>query len=343
MHKSSELGFVIDGSHLSKLKYFNLDGLETQTVFVWVESREDKRFWRSLLKDNNNYKFEIKLPDQFLSVDGKAATGCKRLMAMLDRKEVTLSKHNIFCIDDDGSFLSSFCNEYEDKINKKHIYTTKIFSIDNAFLVPMHVDRVLANISACELNKLVLKPSDLIEALSCSSHDTVALLSYANVITPQAAETLRNGLHSAIQRLKLIDFEVPLAESAVYQEYLGTLNSLNESIKTNFINAGFEGKFEAYESKLLSIGLNRSNAFLFIRGHDVFDMIISVADRMSKHLKRQEEVRIKGIYQNPGDVVKALKNEWAEFASTLKQCFYYTSLEVEFLADTVTELSEQYS
>lgn len=136
MDESSELGFVISSHDIEKLRLFNSDASECQTVIAWVESLADKKFWGLYLKDNEKYKFHLKIGFDHVSPDGLIATGCKRLLALKSRGEIVLGKNNIFCLDSDYSFLASLHQPME-HMPCDHIYYTNIHSIENAFIHPL--------------------------------------------------------------------------------------------------------------------------------------------------------------------------------------------------------------
>jgi len=340
MLSSSEFGFVIDAIDIEKLKYFNSDGSERETVMVWVESRADKRFWSVFLPDSDRYSFDLKIADEFVSEDGVVATGCKRLMALKNKKEIILGKHNIFCLDSDDDFLVSL---YDPAIRAGHghIYYTNIHSIDNAFLHPSHADRVLENLTACRLVSLKFKPSDLLNEFSSDVLEMVKLLSFSLKYMPDVGIPFRKELQCEMASLKTIEIDQPLSTSEIYQQFQTKISDLITNLQTE-IEKSEKQRYTEFEKVVMGAGLNRSNAYLFIRGHDMFEMVVSIFERISKDLRGREVTRIKKAYAKPGDAINAVHKEWSEFGHSLKISFYTANLKIDFFCETLDSIQRDY-
>lgn len=341
MLENSDFGFVISSSDIEKLKYFNSDGSERQTIIVWVEARADKRFWGVILADNERYTFDLKTADEFVSEDGTAATGCKRLIALKNKGDLILGKNNIFCLDSDDDFLVSIF----DPVNKPpcdYVYYTNIHSIENAFIHPDHADRVLENLTACRLTALSFKPSDLLSEFSVDVFEMVKLLSFSLTYTPEIGLVFRNKLQEQMTSLKMIEIDEPLSTSEKYLKFRSNISDLIKQLRLQ-ISKTEEDRYINFEKAVIDAGLNATNAYLFIRGHDMFEMVVSIFERISKDLRRREIDRIKETHKNPGDAIKAVHNEWVEYGESLKTGFYTANLRIDFLSDTLDIIKRDYA
>ncbi|WP_448695678.1 DUF4435 domain-containing protein [Pseudomonas moraviensis] len=341
MLENSDLGFVLSSSDIEKLKYFNSDGSDRQTVVVWVEARADKRFWGVILNDNEKYSFDLKTADEFVSVDGKTATGCKRLLSLKNNGDLVLGKNNIFCLDSDDDFLVSIFDP-DHSARCDYIYYTKIHSIDNAFIHPGHADRVLENLTACRLTALCFKPSDLLSEFSFDAFEMVKMLSFSLKYLPETGIVFRSKLQEQMTSLKTIEINEPLSTSKIYLDFRSGMSGLVQQLRSE-ISKSEEDRYIDFEKIIVNAGLNKTNAHLFVRGHDMFEMVVSIFERISKDLRSREIARIKSVNKNPRDAIKAVHNEWVDYGDSLKTGFYTANLEIDFLSETFDILKRDYA
>jgi hypothetical protein len=341
MLENSELGFVLSSSDIEKLKYFNSDGSDRQTVVVWVEARADKRFWGIILTDNEKYSFDLKMADEFVSQDGKSGTGCKRLLALKNNGDLVLGKNNIFCLDSDYEFLVSIFDPTH-KVECDYIYYTKIHSIDNAFIHPDHADRVLENLTACRIATLCFKPSDLLSEFSLDAFEMVKLLSFSLKYLPETGMVFRSKLQEQMASLKTLEINEPLSTSTIYLNFRSSISVLIQQLRSE-ISKSEDERYINFEKTIIDAGLNKSNAHFFVRGHDLFEMIVSIFERISKDLRNREIARIKALNNNPRDAIKAVHNEWVSYGDSLKTGFYTANLEIDFLSETFDTLRRDYA
>ncbi|WP_341521869.1 DUF4435 domain-containing protein [Pseudomonas sp. G.S.17] len=339
MTTALEFGFIIESGDIEKLKFFNSDGTDRETVVVWVESRADKRFWSPILLDNDNYRFDLKIADDHISADARVATGCKRLMALRERGEIVLGKNNIYCLDSDEGFLISiFDRSVQDH---HHIYYTNIHSIENAFLYPAYADRIFEAVSARRLNDLSVKPSELLGEVSADTFEVIKLISFSLRYVPPVGLKLREDLYEALNRLKNIDVTLSIANSTDYSAFKEAVLEISAAAHRAIIPMNKES-YLLFDQALTAAGFSKTNAYLFLRGHDIFETTVCIFNRLSKTMKAQEIAKVKELYANPKSSINAIHNEWDDYGSSLRVGFCASNFEIPFFSQTCKALTQNY-
>ncbi|WP_122521628.1 DUF4435 domain-containing protein [Pseudomonas viridiflava] len=335
-----EIGFVISSHDIEKLRLFNSDASERETVIAWVESLADKKFWGLYLKDNERYKFHLKIGSDHDSQDGLIATGCKRLLALKNRGEIVLGKNNIFCLDSDYNFLVSLHQPLEN-MPCDHIYYTNIHSIENAFLNPIHTDETLVNVTASRLTDLTLRPSEIITAVGHDTFELVKLISFSMAHDPETAIDFNKSLLKEITALKMTEIDEPLSNSVIYKKFKLKISELTEELLNKTL-AKPGNNYSEYEQAIRSAGVNSENAYLFIRGHNLYEMVVTVCEKISKSIRSAEIAKIKIRHAKPQEAVNAVHNEWQNYGASLKSGYFTANLRIEFLCNTYESLQGHY-
>ena len=341
MLSHSEFGFTVSSSDIQKASLFNIDGSDRNVVLVWVESLEDKIFWGACLPRLDSIQFDIKIADDIDASDGKAATGCTRLFSLRDIGDLNLGTNLIFCLDSDDRFLARLFPP--SAVTEAHIYYTNVYSIENAYLDKLHADRTFESVAACSVRDLTLCPSQLLACISKAVHKTILLLAFTleNFDYHLVGHCKANFL-SAISKIGAMDSDIEVEKSEIFSEFKKTLEDVNCELLQNIYDHGLEQLYSEFSTAASSNLIDESNAYLFVRGHDLFNSVTRVFETANKKRKNDEIARVAQKHKGAQDVINAVKNNWKDFGGALKTGFYAATPNVPFFERTITRITEDY-
>ncbi|TWD49468.1 DUF4435 domain-containing protein [Pseudomonas sp. SJZ131] len=343
MLSDSEYGFVISSDDIQKASMFNIDGSDRVTVLVWVESREDKRFWRACLPKIEGVHFDLKIASQATASDEKKANGCTRLLALRAIGDLIPGHNLIFCLDSDERFLSELYRA-GGVSTEAHIYYTNVYSIENAILHGAHADRVFEAVTACSIRELHYCPSQFLNKVSAAVYNTVLLLAFSlNSFDYSLVGKFKRDFLAAIANVGAMDLETDIDDSVVFLGFKAALAEINRELVLNIYNCGAEQQYSNFMVSVSDELVNEANAYLFVRGHDLFNSFVRVFETVNKKLKRDEVSLVAQLHNGARDMMNAVRNEWAEFGGALKYGFYAATPPVPFFERTVNRIKTDYS
>lgn len=343
MLSDSEYGFVISSVDIEKASLFNIDGSDRSTVMVWVESREDKRFWRACLPKIEGVKFDLKIASQATASDGKKANGCTRLLSLRAIGDLVLGHNLIFCLDSDERFLSEL---YRDGgvSTEAHVYYTNVYSIENAILHGAHADRVFEAVTACSVQDLSYCPSQLLERVSAAVYNTVLLLAFSlSSFDYSLVGRFKKDFLASIAHVGAMDLETDIDQSEVFADFKVTLADINRELLLNIYDRGVEGHYSTFIGSVSGELVNESNAYLFVRGHDLFNAFVRVFETVNRRIKGDEISLVAQLHNGARDMMNAVRNEWAEYGGALKYGFYAATPPVPFFERTIHRVVTDYT
>lgn len=343
MLSDSEYGFVISSSDIQKSYLFNIDGSDRRTVLVWVESREDKRFWGACFSRIDSVNFDFKIADEADASDGKKANGCTRLLALKEVGDLVVGPNLIFCLDSDERFLSALCRS-EANINEAHIYYTNVYSIENVYLHGPHVDHTFEAVAACSVRDLACCPSSLLAHVSAAVYRTVLLLSFSlESFDYSAVGTFKKRFHASLASIGAMDLDTAIEDSEVFAEFKVALAGINNELLQYIYDRGFEQLYALFFEVVARESVDESNAYLFVRGHDLFPSVVKAFESANKKRNHAEVSRVARVYGGAKDAINAVRNEFTEFGGALKYGFYAATPSVPFFERTVARILADYS
>lgn len=344
MLADSQYGFIISSSDVHQAHHFNIDGSEDATVLVFVESREDKRFWGACLPRIDGVRFELKIADEASSTDGKKANGCTRLLSLSQKGDLVLGPNLIFCLDSDERYLSLLCRLGNAGAQGAHIYFTNVYSIENAYLHSVHMDRTFEAVANCSLRDLKFSPSQLIEKISCMVSKTVLLLAFSmESFGYQVVGSAKKSFIESIGKLGSMDMNSSIEESEVFNAFKIAVSSINYELLQLVYDRGLEPLLDKYLAVAAGEAINDNNAYLFVRGHDLFDSVVRVFEAVNKRKQHDEISRVGALYGGAKDAMNSVRNEWSTFASALKYGFYAATPRVQFFENTISRIEQDYT
>jgi hypothetical protein len=343
MNADKDVSFKVSGGTGKRRGKFNIDGSEAMHVDVWVEALADKWFWLEYLRDNSDFKFSVKGPDEKDAKDDKKSTGCDRLFALEKQKEIVLGVDCIFCLDSDDSFIKSLIEGYKSlKKPRKHVYVTNIYAIDNAYLIDDHVDHSFSQVTTKGSQASAHPPSTFINGIATTLWNAYTGIYYleGTAHAKQFNLSLKQA-NNLIEKLNKVNID-NYPDCSTYKKFIGSAAKLEKRVFKALNSIGIDN-YKKFLQKLSDADVNVNNFYLFIRGHNLFDATTAVYEKVNDRLKKTEIARVKADYEDFEHKVTCIESSWSTFPNFLITKFsaYHTS--VPFLERTLTQISNDYN
>ena len=243
-------------------------------VTVEVEDNIDREFWRDLLSDLcpekelhfNCYQTIVKGKDVVL-VKGKA-----RIIKMAD----TLNDYHIGCVDSDYDWLlSDFTEDGKTIASNKYLLQTYAYSIENLTCLSSTLK------DFCQESTGETAEFDFADYMARLSQTVYPLLIWSLYLYSRGYETFTPTAWRDLLVNTIKDAEASLAMVA---------EKTKEKVET--LDRDFASEIEQkdkLEAKLADEkSVNSDNAYLFVRGHELFDHLLnSVLGPMMTSLRQQ--------------------------------------------------------
>lgn len=343
-----ELGFPFDTEYLDNQSLFlDLDEGAPDEVIVWVESRDDIRLWKHVLRDNKAYTYDFRPASMFRGADGKAANGCNRLTKLWQAGEIQASRRSIFCLDSDFKYLASFGDKYSgEDYELPHFYWTRVHSKEHLFIFEDLVDEVVSHITCVPKARLEQRAAIMHERISKEIYTPFLKLLYLrsccfdNVRAEVQDFSLR--LDTALNVLLNKPQEIFKVDGCtVWDAFLSRLSVLTGDL-SSYLEAEYPGDgFVCFERALSNIGVGRSNVYLFYRGHDWYAISYHIA---KSYLGYFNKIRLDEIRATSVDVRRDV-HEYLNQTPNVREAFLSAIPTVEnvpFFKETVQVLRSNY-
>jgi hypothetical protein len=344
-----DLGFPFDAEYVANQQAFMDEGAPTE-INVWVESTDDMRLWAPLFDKLPNYQFRFLAASSFDSSDGKSANGCTRLLKLLESNQITLGKNQIFCLDSDFKYLASLSSVYTGKnYSIDHIYWTIVHSKENIHMSPGLIDETISHMAGIPKRQLT-QSADLI--FSQFSNDIFNSLSamiflesfYWDSDSEQLSEYKASfkEISSHLKKIKPTN-KIPFKTQKFWLSFQNDHKRLAIAIIQQIQQLGLTPQYQDFLKTLTSNGITHHNIYLFMRGHDLEDVMSKVFSIISESYKQQRIADINASSpSSAGEKIKEFMGTWIDF----KTCFKARTPKYEqvpFFSETIQKLQENYA
>ena len=250
---------------------------------VYVESYDDIFFWRSLLDEVEalGLRFEVMLPSQSTLGKGKK-------VALMNALSHGLGKNLIACVDADYDYLLQGTTEISRLLcNHPWVFHTYVYAIENyqCYAPSLHTVCVMAT----------LNDRDIFDFEDFFSR-------YSRIIFPLFAWSVwcyRNGRSS---RFSMQDFvKVVQWDSISLNHPERMLESVKKKVnaKIAWLQRSFpeaRGKYQQVVEDIRKLGVNDSDTYLFMRGHDLFEnLVVPLLTAVCRTLTHERENEIRRL------------------------------------------------
>lgn len=289
--------------------------LTNKKAVVHLESSNDIAFWNNLLKRGlPSEEFDF-IPYTKTSA-GTKGTGCGQCLIYKD----FLDSQMVVAIDSDLRYLLQ-----EAGIDIAHyILQTYTYSFENHLCF---ADRLNALIqAACGLENDMFDFYEFLTQYSKEIYPLFLMFLY-DLRQPQRVLT-----HNRFA--KVLTF--PHMSNWLENNGSDIINELHNRVKAELTQ--LEGIYTTYNQEVeknnyLPLGLKEDNAYLYIRGHNLYDLIAEMGEALCSALKKQEKERLESIGQHENAI--AVYTGTNTFKKELKKhTLYYTYPEItKIIAD----------
>lgn len=228
---------------------------------VEVEDNIDREFWRDLLTDLCPEK-ELHFNCFQTIVKGKEVvevTGKARIIKMTNQ----LNDFHIGCIDSDYDWLlADYTDDGKVISDSKYLLQTYAYSIENL----MCLSRTLSDF--CQENTEEQVEFDFPNYINRLSKAVYPLLIWSAYLCSKGNETFTSSFWREILVNTEKDAETSL--SLIEQKAKEQLNTIDKDFESEK-----EDKSKFQESLVINKDITEDDAYLYVRGHDLFDHLVS--------------------------------------------------------------------
>lgn len=321
---------ALKSSYIEKLKYFRNKN-KPWKILVFVEDDDDVVFWKLLFKQYENQKivFKVRTPCHDSFEHSK-----KQVLERIKRWNGLCGKFFVGCVDSDYDYLADETTKRSTLIcNNPFIFQTYTYSIENYLCYAE---------SLCDIVlKIVRKDIDLpdFESLLKEISNSVYPLLLWSVLF-YTDENPDSFAPKDITRIIRLPGRInPDEYDAVKQRIQENAISKENELKRDHSHLCL--KIEEFARELEKKGLTRENAYLFLKGHTLFNsLIVPLLSSIvtSVQTERFEEISSKAkSSEERQNRINKLRNESGDVTSVVKQglfhntnytdCFLYKKIE----------------
>ncbi len=254
-----------------------------QKIVVYVESYEDIFFWSNLLRplETEGFYFEVMLPSRSTLCKGKKT-------AMANDLGPRLGGCMIACVDADYDYLMQGATETSAELcHNPYIFHTYYYAIENyqCYAPALHEVCVMATLNDRKI------------------FDFEAFMKqYSTTIWPLFVWNIWAYRYGAYKTFSMLDFyHIVVLEHLNFAHPEQTIEALRHRVnaKINRLQKAFPAGRKTYKplmNELLAMGLTPETTYLYMRGHDLFDGIVSpMLSGVCEALRREREKQIRHL------------------------------------------------
>jgi hypothetical protein len=244
-------------------------------VIVHVEDWDDVRFWSGILQPHEKrigIKFAI-FP--YSSESNDAITGKSNLLKKINH----LGKYSIVCMDSDYDYLLEHSESAKAIQDNPYVFQTYTYSIENFRCFSEGLSAVCTDLT-CTTKELI--------------DFEVFFTSYSGVIYELFVWNLLFSKKNSTDYFSITEFskimEIPKQHIKLENEGEQMLEVVKQksnaklaSVRADFLN--FEVEIELLKESILQKGCGPKNAYLFVRGHTLQDMVVKpIIEKIKSHV-----------------------------------------------------------
>lgn len=255
-------------------------------IVAYVESYDDVFFWSNLLRplETDEYFFEVMLPSRTSLCKGKK-------IALANDLGNRLGHCMIACVDADYDYLMQGATLASHEVcTNPFVFHTYVYAIENfqCYAPALHNVCVMATLN----DRHIFDFESFIQA-------------YSKVIWPLFVWNVWCYRYGVYKSFSMLDFYhiVQINQLNLYHPEQ-TLEKLRHFVnsKINRLQHQFpQGKqtYKPLKEELLRLGLTPETTYLYMRGHDVFDGVVSpVLTEVCEVLRREREREIRRLAEH---------------------------------------------
>ncbi len=255
-------------------------------IFAYVESYDDILFWSQLLREveTDEYCFEVMLPSRTSLCKGKR-------MALTNVTGDQLGRHMIACVDADYDYLMQGVTDTSRTVTgNPYVFHTYVYAIENYQCYAPSLQ------SVCVMSTLNDHRLFDFEAF---------LTSFSEIIWPLFVWSIWCYRYGYYKSFSMADFATVVAiEAPNFYHPEQTLEQLRHRVnrKIGWLQHHFpqaKGHYAQLRKELEQLGLTPQTTYLYMRGHDLFDSVVSpLLSGVCEMLRREREREIRRLAEH---------------------------------------------
>lgn len=259
---------------------------DRRRIVAYVESYDDVFFWSNLLRplETSSYYFEVMLPSRNSLCKGKK-------MALANELGPRLGQCMIACVDADYDFLMQGATQTSKQVcENPYVFHTYVYAIENfqCYAPALQGICVMATLNDHRIFNFER-----------------FLTAYSEIIWPLFVWNIWSYRYGAYKSFSMLDFYhiVQLVQINYYhpQQALERLRHVVNAKIGRLQKMYPEGKktYKPLRDELESLGLTPQSAYLFMRGHDLFDgIVVPLLSGVCEALRREREREIRNLAEH---------------------------------------------
>ncbi len=238
------------------------------TAAIHLENKNDVNFWSKVL----HYAYpqgKFRFITASRSIAGNDTCGCTQCLQYKD----FLDEHFWIAIDSDYRYL----NQQADIDAHHYILQTYTYSFENHFCFGENAN--LAEMEACGGNELKF---DFVKFLREYSYIVYPLLVWQLYLLSVASDIFPQRVFHRLLILTCGSNATANNGAPVLQQLKERAHKLVKHLRHLYPDADPTW----YEARCQSLGLRHDNCYLFVRGHQVYDLVVELGNRLRQEAKK---------------------------------------------------------
>lgn len=244
------------------------------TACIHLENKNDEIFWGKILK-HAHPKARFRFIYGSRNPNGNMTYGCTQCL----HYRLFLDRQFLIAIDSDYRYLTQ--EPYI--VSHNYILQTYTYSFENHFCYAPNANRALQ--LACESAVPVTDLFDFEKFLTRYSQTVYPLLVWQLYLSSAVGDDAfpKHVFH------RLLTLTVGARSIADHgAKLIETLSLRTQKLLTHFRRRYPDHDFTWFEARCSTLGVTRNNAYLFIRGHQLYDCLVMIGRKVvSEHRHRQ--------------------------------------------------------
>jgi len=242
------------------------------TAAIHLENKNDEVFWSKVLKEAFP-KGKFRFISASRSLGGNVTCGCTQCLQYRD----FLDKHFWIAIDSDYRYLSE-----EEGIDARHyILQTYTYSFENHFCYWKNCQRASGMPQSSESENVeTFDWQNFLISYSRAVYPLFVWQLYLQSVDPEAFPK------SVFHRM----LSLPIGPKSIEKNGASLIHILKDRCRkfvTHLKHTYPEADETWFEARCNALGVHRDNCYLFVRGHQLYDMIVDQGKKMNRQFERE--------------------------------------------------------
>jgi len=277
------------------------------TAAIHLENKNDEVFWSKVLKEAYP-QGKFRFISSSRSIGGNVTCGCTQCLQYRE----FLDKHFWIAIDSDYRYLS----EEQDIDARHYILQTYTYSFENHFCYWKNCQRASGMPQfPAEENGEAFDWQSFLVSYSRAVYPLLVWQLYLQSVDPEAFPK------SVFHRL----LSLPIGPKSIEKNGASVIHILKDRCRkfvTHLKHTYPDADETWFEARCNALGVHRDNCYLFVRGHQLYDMIVDQGKKMDRQFERE---LLKQVYFGEYDEIQKIHEDIVTLTSGPKPSSYFAT------------------